>query len=335
MVYIIAEIGVNHCGNLKIAKKLIDVAKSAGANAIKFQTYITENLVRKKEALLPYQKKNFLNKKKINQYTMLKKLQLSQKHHLYLFKYCKKKKIDFLSTPYDLDSAKFLFKLGLKKMKISSSDFNNLILIKYLLNKNIKLIISTGATSLEEIENLLIKLRNKKKLIEFLHCISYYPVSVKDLNLSVIKKLKSKLKMNFGFSDHSLSIFTGGFAVNFGATIIEKHITLKRNMLGPDHKASLEPSEFNQYVKGIREAESCIGNGIKDIKNIEKRTRKLMRKSLVLINDKKKGERLIAKDISFMRPANGISPFYIDEILNKKIKRNLKASKVLQWKDFK
>lgn len=273
-VYIIAEIGINHCGKINFAKKLIDIAKNSGANAVKFQTYITEKLVKKEAELMPYQKKNI--SKKMSQYEMLKQNELSKEDHKKLIKYCKFKKIDFISTPYDIDSAKLLIKLGVKTIKVASTDITNVQLIRFLLSKKNNIIISSGATDLKELKLLFKSIGNKKKLtnLSMLHCISYYPAPLEYLNLSAIKSLKKIFKIKIGFSDHSLSIHTGGFATILGAQIIEKHITLDKKLIGPDHKASMSPVEFKKYVKIIRDAEMCIGNGVKKVEKIEKKNKK-------------------------------------------------------------
>lgn len=331
---IIAEIGINHNGKISNAKKLIDIAKKSGANAVKFQTFITEKLITNNEELMPYQKINI--KKKINQFQMLKQNELTKEDHVKLIKYCKKKKIEFISTPYDLDSAKLLINLGLKTIKVASTDITNLQLIRYLLSKKINLILSSGATSLKELEILFKLISQKKNLrkISLLHCISFYPAPINSLNLNVIKNLKKKFKIKVGFSDHSLSKFTGSFAILLGAEIIEKHITLDHKMIGPDHKASLEPKDFCKYVKLIRLAECSMGDGIKKVEEIEKTTKKSMQKSIIVNQDLKKGTKIRYNFISSMRPAKGISPLYIDKIIGKKLKNSKKNKEILFWKDF-
>ena len=333
---IIAEIGINHNGRISNAKKLIDIAKNSGADSVKFQTYVTDKLINNDEELMPYQKINI--KKKINQFQMLKQNELSRDDHIKLIKYCKKKKIEFISTPYDLDSAKLLINLGLKTIKVASTDITNLQLIRYLLSKKINLILSSGATSLKELDILfnLIRLKKKNfKMVSLLHCISFYPAPIKSLNLNVIKNLKKRFQIKVGFSDHSLSKYTGSFAVMSGAEIIEKHITLNNKMLGPDHKASLEPKKFNEYVKLIRLAENSLGDGIKKIEKIEKLTKKSMQKSIIVNQDLNKGTKIKDVLVSSMRPAKGISPLYIDKVIGKKLTRSKEKNEILFWNDFK
>lgn len=332
---IIAEIGINHNGKIRIAKKLIDIAKKSGADSVKFQTYITDKLIKNDEELMPYQKINI--KKKISQFEMLKQNELTKEDHVKLIKYCKKKKIEFISTPYDLDSAKLLINLGLKTIKIASTDITNLPLIRYLLSKKINLILSSGATSLKELDILFnfIELKKNFKKISLLHCISFYPAPINSLNLNVIKNLKKRFKIKVGFSDHSLSINTGSFAVLSGAQIIEKHITLNHKMVGPDHKASLEPKDFYEYVKFIRLAENSLGDGIKKVENIEKLTKKSMQKSIIVNQNLDKGTKIKHNLVSSMRPAKGISPLYIDKVIGKKLIRSKKKNEILFWKDLK
>jgi N,N'-diacetyllegionaminate synthase len=333
-VYIIAEIGINHNGRINTAKKLIDIAKKGGADAVKFQTYITEKLISKNEELMPYQKKNI--KKKINQYQMLKKNELNISDHKRLIKYCKKKKIEFISTPYDIDSAKLLIKLGLKIIKIASTDVTNLELIRFILNNKKQLIISSGATSQKELDTLfkIIGTKQNLKKISLLHCISYYPAPLESLNLGVIRNFKNKFKVNVGFSDHSLSTLTGAFASLLGAEIIEKHITLSQKMIGPDHKASLEPDQFYDYVNAIRQSEKSLGDGIKKVEKIEKLTKKSMQKSIIVSENLKKGTTINYKNISSMRPANGISPLYVDKVMGKKLNRPKNKNEAIFWKDL-
>jgi N,N'-diacetyllegionaminate synthase len=333
-VYVIAEIGINHCGKIKIAKQLIDIAKKSGANAVKFQTYNTDKLINKDEDLMPYQKLNI--KKKINQFEMLKQNELSESNHIKLIKYCKKKKIEFISTPYDIESAKLLIKLGLKIIKIASTDITNVELIRYLLSKKIKLILSTGATNLNELDILfkIIGSKNNLKKISLLHCVSFYPAPIQSLNLKVINNLKKRFKVKVGFSDHSLSNFAGSFAIILGAEIIEKHITLSHKLMGPDHKASLEPKDFYEYVNLIRDAQKSLGDGIKKVEKVEKLTKKSMQKSIIVTKDLIKGAKINFKNTSSMRPATGISPLYIDKLIGKKLNHSKKKNEIIFWKDL-
>ena len=235
-----------------------------------------------------------------------------------------------------MDSAKLLINLGLKTIKVASTDITNLQLIRYLLSQKIRLILSSGATSLKELEILFKLIGSKKNLkkVSLLHCISFYPAPMNSLNLSVIKNLKKNFKVKVGFSDHSLSKYTGSFAILLGAQIIEKHITLSHKMIGPDHKASLEPKDFFKYVKLIRLAEKTLGDGIKKVEKIEKLTKKSMQKSIIVNTNLKKGSRLKYNFISSMRPAKGISPLYIDRIIGKRLLRSKKKNQILYLRDL-
>ena len=285
--FVIAEIGINHCGKLSIAKKLISVAKKAGADAVKFQTFKTEKLIRDNEPLMSYQSNN-MKKIKTNQFQMLKKCELNHAQHKKLFLDCKKKKIEFISTPYDIDSANDLSNLGVKTIKVASTDITNVPFIKKLFKLKKKLIISTGATNLKELSLIIKMLKIKKKNVTILHCISYYPTEVSELNLRVIPDYFKRFKLKVGFSDHSLSLIAGAVAVSVGAKVIEKHITLDKNLEGPDHKASMEPDEFNIYVKNIRETEKILGNKKRNLSKNESDVKKTMQKSIFLNKDKKK-----------------------------------------------
>ena len=255
---------------------------------------------------------------------MLKSCELTKEQHKILFTYCKKKKIEFISTPYDYENAKFLAKLGVKKIKVASTDTTNTPFIKQLQKLNKHLIISTGATSEKELRLVLNKLNFKKKKISILHCISNYPCPISDLNLNVLKNYRKKLKIqNIGFSDHSSSILSGSLAVCVGANIIEKHITLNKNLFGPDHKASLEPKEFQKYVSNIREAEMMLGNGKKKSYKTRKKNQDTNAKSLFLNKSIKKGKKISIGDFIIMRPATSIKPYFLNKILGKKTKKKI------------
>ena len=333
-VKIIAEVGINHNGNISKAKKLIDIAKEAGADYVKFQSYITENLLNQYEPLMKYQRFNI--KRKINQFEMLKKFELSFLDQIQIKKYCKKKKINFLSTPYDMDSVKNLMKMNLRTFKIGSSDCNNVLMINYLLKRNKKIILSTGCTNEQELNNILKKvsyLKYKNKII-LMHCTSFYPAPVNTLNLSVIQNFAKKFKLTPGYSDHSSSLITGALAVQFGAKFIEKHITLNKNNFGPDHKASLEPKEFKEYIKNIRFAEKAIGKPKKKIMIIEKPIKRKMQKSIYISNELKKGSILKENMLILKRPNDGISALNVYKIINRKINKDLKKNHKISFKDL-
>jgi sialic acid synthase SpsE len=333
-INIIAEIGINHNGNIKLAKKMIDLAKKAGANFVKFQSYKTKDLLNNKENLMSYQSKNM--KRNITQFNMLKRCELSDMDQIYLKKYCKYKLINFLSTPYSIERANFLISIGEKIIKIASTDSTNIQLINHILKKNKKVIISTGATSIKEIDIIMKKINYKKNFnnITLMHCTSYYPACVETLNLDTIKYLKKKYKVKVGFSDHSVSTISGALAVMNGAEIIEKHFTLSKKLWGPDHKASLEYNELKDYISNIKFAYSAKGKYQKILSNKELKIKKQMQKSLIYIENIKKNKTVTLKLIDSKRPGKGISPLYISKVLNKKLKKNVKKNSYIKINDF-
>ena len=277
--FIIAEAGVNHNGKIHIAKKLIDAAKNCGVDAIKFQTYIARNLSSRKALTAQYQSKN-----KIKQLNLLKKLSLTFDENLILQKYCKKKKIYFLSSAFDIDSLKFLLNLNLKYYKVPSGQIDDLPYLKLLAKKNKKVIISTGMANVKEISKVIeiFKINGtKNKNLSLLHCTSAYPTPEKETNLKTILYLKKKYKIKVGFSDHTIGIDASVASVAMGAEIIEKHFTLNNKMKGPDHKASLEPNELKKMVEKIRVIEKMLGREKKIITPNEKKNIQYVRKSIV------------------------------------------------------
>ncbi len=327
-VIVIAEAGVNHNGSLAIAKKLVDVAKLAKADYVKFQTFSPSKLVVKNTPKAKYQ--NNFNNIKEDQYKMLKKLELSRINQLKLIKYCKRKKINFLSTAFDIDSLKFLLKKGLDFIKIPSGEITNLPLLEFIRKKNKKILLSTGASSLKDIELAFKTLKKKGKNITILHCNSAYPTPIKDLNLNVLINLKKIFKSNVGLSDHSLSLMAPAVAVGMGATVIEKHFTLNRKMNGPDHRSSLEPKELTQMIKNIREAEVSMGNFKKYITNSEKLNQVLIRKSLVAKTFIFKGQKFNFNNITQKRPGSGISPMKIKKVFKKTAKKNFNPDEIIK-----
>jgi N,N'-diacetyllegionaminate synthase len=318
-VLIIAEAGVNHNGSVEIAKQLAYAAKQSGANCVKYQSFSTGELVSRTAKLAPYQREGISQNQ--YQYDLLKKLELSQKSHKELISYCKQIDIDFLSTPFDVPSLHMLLNLGLKSVKISSGDLTNPFLLKALPMKNLRVILSTGMANETEIQDALdcfdFKVANAVDL-SLLHCTSEYPCPLDQVNLKAITTMKRKFKVPVGFSDHSKEIFTPALAVSVGATIIEKHITLDRKLSGPDHKASLEPSEFKKMSELIRSAEKSLGSGIKEPSIKELENKDTMRKSLVASCAIKKGEHFSMDNLTAKRPGTGVSPMYATHIIGKK-----------------
>ncbi len=324
---IIAEAGVNHNGNINMAKKLIDVASKAGADYVKFQTFDVDHLILQNTKTAIYQKRNL--KSNISQYLMLKKYQLPENSYKEIIKYSSKKKIKFLSTAFDLKSLNFLNKFKLDFIKIPSGEITNYPLLKKISKLKKKILLSTGMATIKEIKQALKVLGKRKNDIIILHCTSDYPAYLNDLNLNFIKTLK-KLGYQVGYSDHSSSIITPSIAVSLGCRVIEKHFTLSKRLKGPDHKASLEPLELSKMVNFVRDTEKMLGIKDKIITKGEKKTKLLVRKSLVANVNIKKGEIFSEKNITTKRPGTGLSPFKIKKFLGKKSFKNFKKDQFIK-----
>ena len=329
-VFIIAEAGVNHNGSMRLAKKLIDMAVYSGADAIKFQTFKAQNLVSKNAPKAEYQKQTTNSKE--SQFDMIRRLELNLAAHKELIAYCKKVKIKFLSSPFDNDSISLLNKLGLETFKIPSGEITNLPFLKQIGSLNKKVILSTGMANLKEINNALAILTGagmQKENISILHANTMYPTPMKDVNLKAMITIKNKFNITVGYSDHTLGIEVAIGAVAMGATIIEKHFTLDKNMEGPDHKASLEPNELKSMVKAIRNIEKAIGDGNKKLTESEKPNIDLVRKSIFTSKEIKKGEIFSEDNLITKRPGKGISPMKWESIIGKVAKRNYKKDELL------
>lgn len=330
---IIAEIGVNHNGSLKIAKKLIDTAKNAGCDYVKFQSFKSDNLVRENLKLVNYQKKNL--KKNITQIKMLKNLELSEAKHKIIIKYCKRKKISFLSSPFDNESLDLLFKLKSFNIKIASGEITHYALLKSVAKKAKKIFLSSGMSNLNEIKNALKILKKygpKKKEIYVLHCHSDYPTKINDVNLRAMSTIKKKMNIEVGYSDHTLGKETSIAAIAMGAKVIEKHITLNKKMKGPDHAASMEPKKFYEFVKSLRNTEILLGSDKKNPTLNEMKIRKLTRKSIVAKSKINKGEIFNENNIISKRPEGGIPAIFWPKIIGKKSKHNFKKNDYIKIK---
>lgn len=312
-VFIIAEAGVNHNGSLDLAKKLVDKALEAGVDCIKFQTFKSENLVSMSAQMAEYQKENL--GKDESQYKMLKELEISFEEFKELKKYCEEKNIMFLSTPFDLESCDFLNDLDMKIFKIPSGEITNLPYLRKINSFGKKVILSTGMANLNEIQDALNVLKDCD--VSLLHCTTEYPCPYDNVNLNAIDTLRKEFKLEVGYSDHTQGIEVPIAAVAKGATIIEKHFTLDRNMEGPDHKASLEPNELKQMVTSIRNIEKAFGNGTKEPQECEKKNIEIARKSIVAKINIKKGEIFTENNLTTKRPGSGISPMKWDCIIGK------------------
>ena len=319
--FIIAEAGVNHNGSIKKALKLIDVAKLSGADAIKFQTFKAKNLATDYAPKAEYQKYKSL--KKETQFQMLKKLEFTGAMHKACFKECKKKKIIFISSAFDIESLNYLKKFKLSYFKVPSGEITNIPYLEALGKFGKKIILSTGMSSISEIKKalkVLITNGTKKNNITLMQCTSAYPAPYDEINLNTIATLRNSFKLNIGFSDHSLGIQAGIAAVALGAKVIEKHLTLSKKLRGPDHRASLDPKEFKFMVQSIRIVEKTLGNKIKKITKSEKKNIYIVRKSIVASTKIKKNEKFSNFNITCKRPGTGISPIYWKKIIGKKAK---------------
>ena len=315
-VFIIAEAGVNHNGSMNIAKKLIDAASKAGADAVKFQTFKTEKLVSVHAKKADYQKKNEVSPE--SQFDMLKKLELSYSDHIRLITYCKKIGIEFLSTPFDIDSIKLLNELGLKNFKIPSGEITNLPYLRAIGKLSKKVIMSTGMADIREIKDaleVLIESGTSKDNITILHANTEYPTPFEDVNLRAMQTIAKELNVKVGYSDHTLGIEVSIAAVAMGASVIEKHFTLDKSMEGPDHKASLEPDELKKMVQAIRNIEKALGDGIKQPSKSESKNIAVARKSIVAAKDISVDEYFSEDNITTKRPGTGVSPMKWDEII--------------------
>ena len=315
---IIAEAGVNHNGSIDIAKQLVDKAADAGADIIKFQTFKSEKLVSKSAQQAEYQKRNIGAKSDNSQLSMLKKLELSEQNHIELMAHCKEKNIKFFSTAFDLDSIDYLHSLNLGLWKIPSGEVTNYPFLKRIAAYNEKTILSTGMCDLQDVRaavDALYKNGLSKENLTLLHCNTEYPTPFEDVNLRAMDALRKEFGVEVGYSDHTKGIEVPIAAVALGATVIEKHFTLDRNMEGPDHKASLEPDELKAMVTAIRHIEQALGDGYKKISNSERRNIAIARKSIVAAYHIKKGEPLTEQNITVKRPGTGISPMHWEEVI--------------------
>ena len=333
-VFIIAEAGVNHNGSLDLAYQLIDVAKVAGADAVKFQTAKAENVVSKFADKAEYQKKTTGSNE--SQFEMIKKLEISFEDFVKLKKYCDKKEIMFLSTPFDHQSIDFLYDL-IDIYKIPSGEIINHPYLKHIAAKNKPIIMSTGMANLGEVEEAINAIRaiNSKAKISLLHCTTNYPTPYEEVNLKAMQTLAVAFKLLVGYSDHTLGIEVPVAAVAMGAKIIEKHFTLDKKLSGPDHKASLEPSELKEMVKAIRNIEKALGDGIKKPNKSEIEIMKVARRSLIATRDIRAGEIIKESDIAIKRPGTGILPKFKEIVIGMKLINDIRQDEPFRWENFK
>ncbi len=334
---IIAEAGVNHNGDITLAKKLIDAAANAGVDFVKFQTFKANKIVSPNAKMADYQLSN-KSEEDESQLKMLKKLELSDTDHQELISYCQKKNIKFFSTAFDVDGLSYLSSLGFDIFKIPSGELTNFPYLKAIAQTKKPVILSTGMANLDEIGvaiTVLITNGTKKEHLTVLHCNTEYPTPMCDVNLKAMLTIKKEFDVQIGYSDHTLGIEVPIAAVALGASVIEKHFTLDRNLKGPDHKASLEPKELKDMVDAIRNIEKAIsGNGLKEPSPSEKKNIYIARKSIHLSKDLSSGSAITELDIIPLRPGDGISAMNWDKVIGKTVVRDLKKFDKITWTDL-
>lgn len=328
-IFIIAEAGVNHNGDLQTAKRLVDEAAKAGADAVKFQTFKAEALVSKDAKKADYQMET--TERTESQYDMLKKLELTPDMHEQLIAYCKEKHIMFLSTPFDIDSLHYLIQCGVEIVKVPSGEVTNYPFLREVGRTGKRVIISSGMSTLEEIKEAVDVLKNNGSTdITVLHCNTEYPTPYKDVNLQAMLTIKNELGAAVGYSDHTQGTEVPIAAAALGAVVIEKHFTLDRNMEGPDHKASLEPEELRAMVRAVRNIETAMGDGTKKPSESEKKNIEVARKSIVAKRPIRKGEAFSEDNLTTKRPGSGISPMRWNEIVGKTAVRDFTEDELIE-----
>ena len=330
-VLIIGEAGVNHNGDLNIARKLIDVAVEAGVDMVKFQTFITEEGITGNAEKAKYQLST--TDKKETQFEMLKKLELDREAHEELIRHCNHKGIRFLSTAFDHPSIDLLNELNIPLYKVPSGEITNLPYLRHIGRMGKPVILSTGMATLKEVEDAINVLRESgtpKGEITVLHCNTSYPTPMEDVNLKGMLTIRDELEVKVGYSDHTLGIEIPIASVAMGASVIEKHFTLDRGMEGPDHKASLDPCELKAMVNAIRNIENALGDGVKRPSSSEMKNKSMARKSIVAARDILKGEIFTKEDLVVKRPGTGISPMKWDEIIGTIAQRDFSKDEAIE-----
>ncbi|MDK2815993.1 MAG: N,N-diacetyllegionaminate synthase [Moorella sp. (in: firmicutes)] len=330
-VFIIAEAGINHNGDLQLARKLVDAAAEAGADAVKFQTFKAEEVVTPGAERAQYQKDNMPERDE-NQLEMIKRLELSYAQFRELYAYCRHKGIIFLSSPFDQESIDFLAELGVPYFKIPSGEITNYPFLRRIAGKKRPVILSTGMATLGEVEGALQVLREARaKDITLLHCTTNYPTLPEEVNLRAMLTMKQAFALPVGYSDHTMGIAIPIAAAALGAEVIEKHLTLDRNLPGPDHRASLEPGEFKEMVAAIRQVEKSLGDGIKRPAPGELAVMPAARRSLVAARDIAAGEIITETCLTARRPGTGIPPNLWDVVVGRQARRDIAAGSILNW----
>ena len=328
--FIIAEAGVNHNGNIKQAKELVDIAADAGADAVKFQSFIARELAVPNLKKAEYQEK----KNPESQFEMLKKLELSELEFREIYEYCEEKGPVFLSTPFDFKSADMLEQIGVVAYKISSGDLNNYPFLSYVSKKGKPMILSTGMSNWDEIEKAVtsIFLEGNKQLV-LLQCTTSYPTKFEEVNLNAMLAMRERFEASIGFSDHTPGIEASVAAVALGAKVIEKHFTIDKNLPGPDHKASLSPEELKNLVSSIRHVEAALGSPEKTASQSEKKIMAVVRKKIVAVSDIPSGTILSRNELALKRAEEGLDPDQFEKLIGKKTKRNIKENESIALED--
>jgi N,N'-diacetyllegionaminate synthase len=338
--FIIAEAGVNHNGDENLALQLVETAARSGADAVKFQTFSADRLVRPGAEKAEYQKRETGDG---DQYAMLKALEMSDALHRKLFDRCVELGIEFMSTPFDEDAADMLLDLGMKRIKVPSGEITNEPFLEFLAAKGVPLIVSTGMASLEEIQRAVQVIESARvraghaaplaEVLTVLHCTSNYPAQCQDVNLRAMQTIAHETRLPVGYSDHTLGIAVSTAAVAMGAVMIEKHFTLDRNLPGPDHKASLTPEELVQLVRQIRDVEEALGSSVKQPTASELPVRALVRRSVTVVKPLKAGVVIGRDDVALLRPGTGIAPGEFATVIGRAVLRDIPAGTTLQWDD--
>jgi len=318
-ISIIAEAGVNHNGDINIARELIDAAVEAGADMVKFQTFKADRLATQTAPKANYQIVQTGNV--TSQFEMLKKLELSDEMHISLMKYSEEKKIEFISTAFDIESLQYLKKLGMRKFKLPSGEITNLPYLKEVGSFGNPLIISTGMASLEEVQaaiQILEAAGTERDLMTVLHCTTEYPAPLADVNLNAMQTMRKTLGINVGYSDHTMGLEVPIAAAALGATIIEKHLTMDQTLPGPDHKASMTPKKFKEMVTCVRNIERALGDGVKRVTESELRNVESVRKSIVAAKTISIGETFSAQNLTVKRPGTGLSPMVWEDVIGRR-----------------
>lgn len=331
-VYIIAEAGVNHNGDIELAKKLIDMASECGADAIKFQTFKAEESTGRMADKAEYQKKN--DGEENSQLEMIRQLELPFEAFFELKKYAEERKIDFISTPDGKESLKCLIDIDVPLIKIGSTEVTNIAFLKEIAKTGKPIFLSTGMSRLGEVEKAVDILQESGATkLQLMHCTTDYPTEIEDVNLNAMLTLKNAFQLPVGYSDHTLGFEAAIAATTLGACCIEKHITLSQDMKGPDHKASMPPKEFKEYVQHIRNTEKLLGDGRKRPTKKEMKIMPQVRRSILAAKDLEKGTILTEEMLCFKRPGTGIAPEYADILIGRELKRNIQKEEAITWLD--